>query len=306
MSEDKGKEFTYQRGDGPRSYKVTWDSGKKKYTYSQKDGQYSYHSDPSDREKSIQIKKAPQPPAKKQVKKPSVIPLICVAAMWLGRAFTGGLNSFGGIIKCAVLSAVAFGVLRLFFPDKLVDAPEEKKLEEKPRPRLEPEPEQKQPEPAKPEPAPQTTGNAELDEVLRQGEASIAEIRRLNDEIPDFKISAQLKQLEILTGRIFDFVRQHPEDVRQIRQFLNFYLPTTIKLLQQYVVLQGQGMRMGNIDEGMQKIEDMLDKVVVAFQKQLDSLFESDVVDITADVQVMEQMMASEGLVADKIELGNP
>ena len=44
----------------------------------------------------------------------------------------------------------------------------------------------------------------------------------------------------------------------------------------------------------------MLDKVIVAFQKQLDSLFESDVVDITADIQVMEQMMASQGLTDKK------
>ena len=96
-------------------------------------------------------------------------------------------------------------------------------------------------------------------------------------------------------------MEQHPEDVRQIRQFLNFYLPTTIKLLQQYVVLQNQEMRMGNIDEGMQKIENMLENVIVAFQKQLDSLFESDVVDITADIQDMEQMMAAEGLTGEKI-----
>ena len=96
-------------------------------------------------------------------------------------------------------------------------------------------------------------------------------------------------------------MEQHPEDVRQIRQFLNFYLPTTIKLLQQYIVLQNQEMRMGNIDEGMQKIENMLENVIVAFQKQLDSLFESDVVDITADIQVMEQMMAAEGLTGEKI-----
>ena len=59
-------------------------------------------------------------------------------------------------------------------------------------------------------------------------------------------------------------------------------------------------MRIGNIDEGMKKIEEMLDKIIVAFQKQLDSLFESSVVDITADIQVMEKMMASEGLTNEK------
>ena len=78
--------------------------------------------------------------------------------------------------------------------------------------------------------------------------------------------------------------------------FRTDYLPTTIKLLEQYVVLQNQGMRVGNIDEGMTKIENMLEKVIAAFQQQLDSLFENDVVDITAEIRVMEKMMASEGL----------
>ena len=122
--------------------------------------------------------------------------------------------------------------------------------------------------------------------MLQQGQASVRRIQELNDAIPDFKLSAQLKQLEILTQKIFDYVKQHPENVRQIRQFLNYYLLTTIKLLEQYVVLQNQGMR----------VENMLEKVIAAFQQQLDSLFENDVVDITAEIRVMEKMMASEGL----------
>ena len=63
---------------------------------------------------------------------------------------------------------------------------------------------------------------------------------------------------------------------------------------------QNQNVKTENITEGMQKIEDLLDKVIVAFQRQLDALFESDVVDITADIRVMEQMMASEGLTNKK------
>ena len=160
-----------------------------------------------------------------------------------------------------------------------------------------------QPQKTQPQPQPEekkqdepSTGNAELDAVLKQGAASVEKIQSLNDEIPDFKLSAQIKQIEILTEKIFAYVREHPQDIGEIRQFLNYYLPTTIKLLEQYVVLQNQGMRMGNIDEGMRKIESMLDKVIVAFQRQLDGLFESSVMDITADIQVMEQMMASEGL----------
>lgn len=327
-----------QNGDGGYNYKFSWNPGGKRHDFSvhcdpkrgdysfQKDGK-SYHfstgSRPSGSQSQPQRQYQPpqesrppvrrpeaapvREPAKKEngksmktVKK-SIIPLACVAAMWLGHALNGGLSSVGGIIRCAVLSAIAFAVLRIFFPDKLVDEqkepqPAQKKAvpQSEPEKKAAPEP---QPAPAAEKPAAKT----ELEEVLQQGRESIAEIRRLNDEIPDFKISAQLKQLEILTEKIFAFVEQHPEDVRQIRQFLNFYLPMTIKLLQQYVVLQNQEMRMGNIDEGMQKIENMLENVIVAFQKQLDSLFESDVVDITADIQVMEQLMAAEGLTGEKI-----
>ena len=190
------------------------------------------------------------------------------------------------MIGCAALSLAAYFVLKLIFPDRMEEA--EKQPELKP---AETQPAQKpQPEPQKTEPqAAESTGNPELDAVLQQGQASVRRIQELNDAIPDFKLSAQLKQLEILTQKIFDYVKQ-------IRQFLNYYLPTTIKLLEQYVVLQNQGMRVGNIDEGMTKIENMLEKVIAAFQQQLDSLFENDVVDITAEIRVMEKMMASEGL----------
>ena len=217
-------------------------------------------------------------------KKQSVIPIYAVGLVWLSRAISGHLSSFGGIISTIVLSAVAFGVLKIFFPDKV----EQTDGADKSAPNAAKPEEKKQSEPS--------TGNPELDAILKQGAEAVSKIQALNDEIPDFKLSAQIKQIEILTEKIFAYVKEHPQDMGQIRQFLNYYLPTTIKLLEQYVVLQNQGMRMGNIDEGMKKIEDMLDKVIVAFQRQLDSLFESSVVDITADIQVMEQMMASEGL----------
>ena len=231
---------------------------------------------------------------KPRKKKKSSIPIYAVGLVWISYAIEGKLTSFGGVIGCG-LSFILFGVivnvffsrylngnqlsLWLLFVLGLVSA-------QKP-----------QPVPQKTEPqAAESTGNPELDAVLQQGQASVRRIQELNDAIPDFKLSAQLKQLEILTQKIFDYVKQHPENVRQIRQFLNYYLPTTIKLLEQYVVLQNQGMRVGNIDEGMTKIENMLEKVIAAFQQQLDSLFENDVVDITAEIRVMEKMMASEGL----------
>ena len=163
----------------------------------------------------------------------------------------------------------------------------------------EPAPPVSEPEP-QPEPEPEEKLPPELQSVIYQGKRAIADIRRLNDEIPDERISAQIDLIERLTAQIFDCVRKNPKKLSQIRQFLNYYLPTTIKLMEQYVTLQNQSLKTENITEGMQKIEDLLDKVIIAFQRQLDALFEADVVDITADIRVMEQMMASEGLTNKK------
>lgn len=226
-------------------------------------------------------------------KKRSALPIYAIGIVWL--LYAGKLNTFRGILSCAVVSAIVYAILRIVLPGKKTDEPPKAAAPEQPQPKQA----EKKPEP-QPEPEPEEKLPPELQSVIYQGKRAIADIRRLNDEIPDERISAQIDLIERLTAQIFDCVRKNPKKLSQIRQFLNYYLPTTIKLMEQYVTLQNQNVKTENITEGMQKIEDLLDKVIVAFQRQLDALFESDVVDITADIRVMEQMMASEGLTNKK------
>ena len=226
-------------------------------------------------------------------KKRSALPIYAIGIVWL--LYAGKLNTFRGILSCAVVSAIVYAILRIVLPGKKTDEPPKAAAPEQPQPKQA----EKKPEP-QPEPEPEEKLPPELQSVIYQGKRTIADIRRLNDEIPDERMSAQIDLIERLTAQIFDCVRKKPEKLSQIRQFLNYYLPTTIKLMEQYVTLQNQSLKTKNITEGMQKIEDLLDKVIIAFQRQLDALFEADVVDITADIRVMEQMMASEGLTNKK------
>ena len=224
-------------------------------------------------------------------KKRSALPIYAIGAVWL--LYAKKLDSFRGIVSCAVVSLIVYAILRIVLRGKKTEEPPKAAEPEQPQPQQE----EKKPEP---QPEPEEKLPPELQSVIYQGKRAIADIRRLNDEIPAERMSAQIGLIACLAAQIFDCVRQHPEKLSQIRQFLNYYLPTTIKLMEQYVTLQNQSVKTENITEGMQKIEDLLDKVIVAFQRQLDALFESDVVDITADIRVMEQMMASEGLTNKK------
>ena len=121
-------------------------------------------------------------------------------------------------------------------------------------------------------------------------------MRRLNDNIPGEQISAQIDHLETVTEKIFQAVEEKPEKRPQIRRFLQYYLPTTLKLLNAYDRMDDMEVEGENISGTTDKIEAVMDQIVQAFDKQLDAIFGAEALDISTDIAVLEQMMAREGL----------
>ena len=135
--------------------------------------------------------------------------------------------------------------------------------------------------------------------------AVLAEIRAVNDAISHPGLSAQIDRIGVITAKIFDFQKSHPQQSPQLHSFLSYYLPTTLKILRAYAQLEAQGIEGENITAAKQRIEGMMDKVVEGFEKQLDQLFQGDTMDITTDVKVLEQMLAKDGLSSgDGLRLG--
>ena len=81
---------------------------------------------------------------------------------------------------------------------------------------------------------------------------------------------------------------------------MNYYLPTTIKLLNAYDRMSAQGIEGETLDKSMNSINEMLDAAIVAYKKRLDPLFETQALDIETDIDVMNQMLAREGLTGEK------
>ena len=93
-----------------------------------------------------------------------------------------------------------------------------------------------------------------------------------------------------------DDEKSHPQSAPQLHSFLSYYLPTTLKILRAYGQLEAQEVTGENITAAMKRIENMMDKVVEGFEKQLDQLFLGETMDITSDVEVLERMLAKDGL----------
>ena len=127
-------------------------------------------------------------------------------------------------------------------------------------------------------------------------EAKLREIRHLNDEIENELVSQRIDRIGTLTASIFRVVREKPERAEEVRKFMNYYLPTTLKLLKSYSLMEKQSYQGENIQASRKKIEDVLETLVHAFERQQDKLFQSEALDVETDISVLETMMASDGL----------
>lgn len=226
------------------------------------------------------------------VKKRSVLPVYLIGITWLLWALFLPLYRPTHYIMAALVSLVVYYVGKMLFPDKGYEMT--RPVQSAPRPQAQSAP---RPQAApKQEAKPQSTGNAEIDALLVERGRAISEMRRLNDSIKDEKISAQISQMELTTGKIIDAVVETPAKLPQIRTFMNYYLPTTLKLLNAYDRMDAAGVSGTNIDGTKGKIEDMLDTICTAFTRQLDDLYGQEAMDVSAEIRVMEQMLAQEGL----------
>ena len=121
--------------------------------------------------------------------------------------------------------------------------------------------------------------------------AILAQIRELNDRIADETLSAKLDRLEQVSGRIFKVIEEDEDKRAAAGTFLNYYLPTTLKLLENYAGFEEAGVSGENLTQAKAKIEKTMDSIVAGFEHQLDELYRTDAMDIDSDIRVMETML---------------
>lgn len=116
-------------------------------------------------------------------------------------------------------------------------------------------------------------------------------IRRANDRIADAALSAKIDRLEGVTAQIFRAIEKDGKKASQVRTFLEYYLPTTQKLLDSYAEFEAAGIEGENLHMAKEKIEDTMDNIVRGFERQLDALYAAEAMDIQSDIDVMNSMM---------------
>ena len=149
------------------------------------------------------------------------------------------------------------------------------------------------PQPKKPAQAPTPKAHPAAEDEYA---ALLRQLREVNDAIPDPVMSQKISRLEEVSERIFALAQKDPDKKAQLQKFMNYYLPTALKLLNTYASLSRQAVEGTNITEAKHSIERSMDLLVTAFENQLDKLFQSDALDVTTDIAALEGMLNMDGL----------
>ena len=136
----------------------------------------------------------------------------------------------------------------------------------------------------------------ELHSIVAEGMEYIRHLRDLNDRIEGEAISEKLYQLENLLKEIFDRVQEHPEQMHRMHKLMDYYLPTMLKLVEQYAEFDEISSPGEDILDAKKEIEKTLDMINQAFVTLLNNLFRDAAFDASADAQVLQTMLAREGL----------
>ena len=208
------------------------------------------------------------PVGMRAVTRTSALPIYAMGLVWLVWALLFPLYSVTQFALCLVLSLAVFFLLKKLIPPTVT-------YEKIP---------------------PAETGDTEADALLRTGEEQLAAIAAAASSIENAGVREKLEGLQTTCRRILDYVQGHPKSAPGLRKFMNYYLPTLKKLTETYALMESQKVEGENISVSLARIDQMLDTMDAAFEKQLDALFGDTALDVDTDITVMEGMLAQEGL----------
>lgn len=196
-------------------------------------------------------------------------PFVLAGGAVLAVALIVGLGAWPTYLVAAAAGIAAFAAGRRIFPDRVVEV----------------------------ERAPQS-GNAEVDALIAEARAQLEQIHAANEAIAEAELSAQIADIESTCRLILARLEEQPGMLATLRTFLRYYLPATLKLLQARTRLEAE-VNAGQNPQIAARIREAMAAVQTAFHKQLDALNEYRFINLESEMDVLSDMLRSDGLAAE-------
>ena len=203
-----------------------------------------------------------------EIRKKSAIPIYGAAVVWIIYCLFFPLYKASHFIWLILASAAVYAILSKLIPDSVTYVEKE----------------------------PELTGDEQVDALIMTGRDAVSKIREFGSRLSGTAVSPKIQRIAELTEKIFENLAQQPSNYSSVKRFADYFLPTTLKLLEAYDNMLAQNVEGENISGTMARIDEILSTTVTAYEKQLDALFANQALDIETDIAVLQGMMKSQGL----------
>ena len=141
-----------------------------------------------------------------------------------------------------------------------------------------------------------------LYDILKEAKEKNLQISNISKQLEDKKLVENVKQICDTSNKIIDTLSKNPNKLGQARNFLNYYLPVTIKILTRYDEIENQKLNTSESQKFMKSVQDMTEKIKNAFNEQLNNMYQTEMIDTDAEIKVFETMLKSDGFL-DEINI---
>lgn len=138
-------------------------------------------------------------------------------------------------------------------------------------------------------------------ELLQSSEKNVTKLKQMNDKIKDTKIRTKIISINKITDKIIKVLHKKPDKISSASKFLNYYLPVTIKILERFDEIEEQNLTSSTSYEFIDKVNSMISNIEIAFNNQLNNLYNAEFIDTNAEIKVFESMLKSDGLLGEDI-----
>lgn len=202
-----------------------------------------------------------------RTEKPSVLPYYAMGAVWLVLALVLPVYRLWAFVLALAAGLAAFAAAKKICPPRVIE--QEVSFH---------------------------SGVGDVDEMLADMAKQLDRLHALNEALPEPALSAAMDRMEKAGRSIAETVEAHPEKAKTIRRFANYYLPEAVNVLAQYAELARQGVRGDNAAAVKAEVEQNAGSIATAFENQLDALYAAESMDLSADIEVLQNLMKGQGL----------
>ena len=133
--------------------------------------------------------------------------------------------------------------------------------------------------------------------TLKTAQEFIDQINSLNNDIPDEGISNGLYQTCSLLTQIQTLQKKLPGSQGKLEKLYQYYLPILVNILQQYSNLQSAGGQ--NLAKTKEKLTQTIDLINGAMKTIIQSMTDSDFINLSADMSTLSAVLEKDGLAGD-------